>query len=494
MYIQVGYLPSQSYLRLLWPHGWFRSLPMKIYIAYLSLFFVCSSSAFGQNCNCQTELAYVKSKIEKNYAGFSDKVNIKTKASYDYQTALVMEQSKTITKPAYCVALMNEWLKFFKDGHIQIGRDRISADVEKNYLGQRQSNLERLIISPVTLKALMKSKGVTGIYENEDTSVSIAVIENKNSYRDYAGVVVMSRSNNWVAGQIVLELKYNTRNHAFEGIWFDKYAIPNSVSFKQAKNSLGGWQRAGTTRPTAEVLTAVNVSSKILSSSTLYLKVGTFNQANAKNIDSLFRINKAYLEKMPNLILDLRNNGGGADFAYSAISPYLYTDTIHMIGADVLATDDNISGWRTVATTAGIPPDQRTFIQELILKMNNDKGKFISLVEDQKISIDSVRHYPQNIAILINEGCGSTTEEFLLQARQSRKVVLMGEHTAGVLDYANVRGADFSCMPYMLYWATSKSRRISQGLGIDNVGIQPDVLLKPEINWIDAAQTYLERK
>ena len=467
---------------------------MKFYIVYLGLFFVCSFSAFSQNCNCQAELSYVKSKIEKNYAGFVDKVNSHTKASYDKQTALALERAKTITKPAYCVALMNEWLKFFKDGHIQIGRDRISADIEKNYLQKRKSNLERLEISPAVLNALMKSKGVTGIYENEDASVTIALIASKNSYREYAGVVVKSKSNSWIAGQVALELKLNISTDAFEGIWYDKYAIPNSVSFKQAKNSLGEWQKTGTPRTAAEVVSAVNVSSKILSPSTLYLKVGTFNQANANNIDSLFRVNKAYLEKMPNLILDLRNNGGGADFAYRSITPYLYTDTIHLIGADVLATDDNIAGWKAVATTAGIPPGQQAFIQELTGKMQNSKGKFISLVEDQNIALDSVKHYPQNIAILINGECGSTTEEFLLQATQSRKVVLMGEHTAGVLDYANVRGADFSCMPYMLYWATSKSRRINKGLGIDNIGIQPDVLLKPEINWVSAAQAYLEKK
>jgi hypothetical protein len=482
-------LPSPSLAIL-----WFPLSPMKIYFVYLCLLFVSSFSAFGQNCNCQTELSFVISKIEKNYAGFSDKVNSRTKASYDKQTALALKQAKNITKPAYCVALMNEWLKFFKDGHIQIGRDRISGEIEKRYLEKRQSNLERLEISPSVLNALMKAKGVTGIYENEDTSVTIALVESKNSYRDYAGVVLRSKSNNWVAGQVVLELKLNASNHTFEGIWYDKYAIPNSVNYKQAKNSLGHWQKAGTIRLAAEVVSAVNISSKILSPSTLYLKVGTFNQANANNIDSLFKVNKAYLEMMPNLILDLRNNGGGADFAYRSITPYLYTDTIHLIGADVLATDDNIAGWAAVATTAGIPPGQRAFIQDLIGKMKYSNGKFISLLEDQKVTLDSVKHYPQHIAILINGECGSTTEEFLLQASQSRKVVLMGQHTAGVLDYANVRGTDFSCMPYMLYWATSKSRRINQGLGIDNIGIRPDVLLKPEINWINAAQTYLECK
>jgi hypothetical protein len=467
---------------------------MKIYLSCLSLFLITTYSAFSQTCNCRTELIYIKTKIEKNYAGFHDKVNSHTKASYDEQTALALQRSKAITKPAYCVALMNDWLKFFKDGHIQIGRDRISTDIEKTYLENRRKSLGKLNISAAALISLARSNGIPGIYQNEDTTLKIAVVKSKNSFREYAGVVVASKSNNWASGQVVLELKLNSRQHTLDGIWYDKYTIPTSVSFKPTKNNLGNWQRVGTERSAAEIISSVNISSQLLSPETLYLKIGTFNQANAKNIDSLFRVNQVYLEKTPNLILDLRNNGGGADFAYRVILPYLYTNTIHTTGADVLATGDNIAGWAAVATTAGIPPDQKAFIHDLIAKMEKEKGKLVSLAEDQNITLDSVKHYPKNIAILINRESASSAEEFLLQATQSRKVVLMGEHTAGVLDYANVRGANFSCMPYMLFWATSKSRRISAGTGIDNVGSQPNIFLKPEQNWIKAAQAYLEHK
>jgi hypothetical protein len=78
----------------------------ELYIAYLSLFFAPCFSAIGQKCNCQMEFTYVKYKIVKNYAGLSDRVNSKTKASYNRQTALAIEQSKSITKPVYCVAMM----------------------------------------------------------------------------------------------------------------------------------------------------------------------------------------------------------------------------------------------------------------------------------------------------------------------------------------------------------------------------------------------------
>jgi C-terminal processing protease CtpA/Prc len=125
--------------------------------------------------------------------------------------------------------------------------------------------------------------------------------------------------------------------------------------------------------------------------------------------------------------------------------------------------------------------------------MEQQKGKLVSLSGDHDMTMDSVLPYPQKVIILINKSCGSTTEEFLLMAKQSRKVVLLGESTARVLDYANVRGTDFSTMPYMLYWATSRSRRIDQGLAIDNVGIMPDKLLKDEQNWVEEAKRYAEQ-
>lgn len=70
----------------------------------------------------------------------------------------------------------------------------------------------------------------------------------------------------------------------------------------------------------------------------------------------------------------------------------------------------------------------------------------------------------------------------------------MGENSAGVLDYANVRDISFSCMPYALHYATSRSRRVDMGMGIDNVGIKPDYILTPAQNWVTAAQQLLEKK
>ena len=92
----------------------------------------------------------------------------------------------------------------------------------------------------------------------------------------------------------------------------------------------------------------------------------------------------------------------------------------------------------------------------------------------------------------MDKGCGSTAEEFLLAARQSKKVILMGQPSAGVLDYANMRGAKMQQLPYALYYATSRSRRVDIGEGIDNKGIMPQILLGSQEDWVETVQDYLE--
>ncbi|PTT01627.1 hypothetical protein DBR11_06880 [Pedobacter sp. HMWF019] len=464
---------------------------MKSMLLILMLIFSISYYSSGQTCNCTLEFSYVKDKIEKNYAGFKDKVNTKTQATYYKHTKTALERSKFIIKPAYCVSLINEWLGFFKDGHIQVGRNRISGEKEKVWLDKRIQGIERVNLSVTELAALKSSKGITGIYDNGDSTAKIAVIKNRNSFRDYAGIVISSKSGKWVPGQVILELK--SGKDSLKGILYDKYYIPENVSLPIKDDALGAFRREGSKPAPTEFVSGATVASQVLSTKTLYLKIGTFNQTNARNIDSLISANQFNLSTMPNLILDLRNNGGGADFSYRSITPYLYTKPLKLIGADVLATDDNIAGWSAIATTNGIPPDQKIFINDVVHKMEQNKGKRVSFAEDQNIILDSVKSYPKKIIILMNRNCGSTTEEFLLLAKQSSKVVLMGEHTKGVLDYANIRGADFSCMPYMLYWATSRSRRIDHGLAIDNIGIKPDKALNAQQNWIEEAKHYAEK-
>lgn len=99
---------------------------------------------------------------------------------------------------------------------------------------------------------------------------------------------------------------------------------------------------------------------------------------------------------------------------------------------------------------------------------------------------------PRRVAVLTGRGCGSSGEEFVLAARQSKKVVLLGENTAGVLDYANVHELKVPGSRFNVYYATSRTNRRQL---IDNIGIAPDVRIPAtETSWIEYAQTYLQKQ
>lgn len=466
---------------------------MKISVILVLSLLGLSAPSFAQSCNCPDELLYVKSKIETNYAGFKDKVTPRSRVAYEKHTQIFLAQSKTITKPEYCVYLISNWLRFFKDRHIQINRNRLSEEIEKVQLQKRLQGAESIILSATQLASLKKDQPVQGIYWSADSVYKIAVVSSKNNFRDFAGVVLASRLPSWKPGQVMLELKLNKKQDTLTGLAYSNFHIPEAVSFPVTQNSIDNWQREGKQRTITEQVIKEEVASKSLSAQTFYIKISSFNERNASFIDSLFKSNQSVLQTTPNLILDIRNNGGGADFTYQPIIPYLYTDTIRDIGADVLATEDNINGWNALLKLNNIPADEKTSIANRVEQMKLHKDSIITLSKTKNITFNNIRLFPKKVVILINGKCGSTTEEFLLTAVQSSKVTLMGEHTVGVLDYSNIRGADFKGLPYMLYWATSRSRRLDIGKGIDNVGIKPAILLKSNENWIEAAQKYLEK-
>jgi hypothetical protein len=70
----------------------------------------------------------------------------------------------------------------------------------------------------------------------------------------------------------------------------------------------------------------------------------------------------------------------------------------------------------------------------------------------------------------------------------------MGENTAGILDYANMREQKFKCYPYTLNYSTTRSRMIDIGKGIDNIGIPPHIYLNEEQDWVEEALMWLEHK
>lgn len=464
-------------------------------LLFLFILITTVKLSFAQSCNCENDFSFLRRQIENNYAGFSDKTSGAKRKIYESFTAPFTKRAKAITKLNYCLGMQKEWLNFFKDGHIQIGENNLPAITDTAVLNKLIIETEKISITTDELHRLSNSKELEGIYYSTDSSYKIALIKNRNIYRDYAGVILTSKSALWKPGQVKLELKEIKKN-VFIAYTYNRDHLPHiaDYTFNLGVFNDGVWVKTGTTPVHKFPQKNSPVMAEKIAQDIFYIQIQSFDPWNAAAIDSVFNLNHSKLQSTPNLILDLRGNGGGADFAYSPIIPYIYTNPVYNIGVDVIASDDNIKGWLELLKDAELPPSTKDAVKNMIQKMEKHKGQFVSIVDDDTTVLEKVMPNPKQVVILIDSKCASSTEQFLLAAAQSKKVTLMGQNTRGVLDYANMRDVAYPCSPFTLSYATTRSRRLDTGKGVDLIGIKPNVFLQTNEDWITRAIQYLRTK
>lgn len=343
---------------------------------------ICGEFSFAQQYDCLKNFQFVKQHIETNYPGFKDKVNSENLSSYLQFKEEIETRMQDLKTQEDCINVINQFIAFFRDGHIQIFRK--NSPIENYYLYPK-----------------------------------------KGSFNTLQGV--------------------------------------KHIDYRQ------------------------------LTSRTVYLRIGSFNEREFNSIDSIAQKNHKSLKNSDNIILDLRGNEGGATFTYQPILPFLGLDSIQHIGFDVLATEDNIAAYQRLLESPYMPENQKPYINRNIQLMKQNIGKLTSLSDDYIESITK-NEKPQSIIVLIDNNCGSTTEHFLFIAKQSKKVTIMGEPTIGMYDYGDMRSFLFPDPELQLWCATNRSRRLNTGGGIDNIGIQPDIPLNKNKDWIDEAILFLEQK
>jgi hypothetical protein len=469
---------------------------MRAYVFFIFLL-VAGISASAQevlDCDCPYNFKFVLHEVETNYAGFKDKVTDKTRAEYQRLTQGYLKKLAKQQNHVYCMAFINDWLQFFHDNHLQINGNEGYNQYDTAQLNPLIRNTEVIEVTEKQQRRLAKqTKEIEGIYVKGDSSFVIALIKDKNEFRDYAGVVLSTKSKLWKPGQVALEIRmkdddtcdaivYRT-NHTFGLV----YGLSRS-SFLQE------WRKTNQTTTPVKKDKLLPVQAKKLSDSTFYLQIATFHEGNAKAIDSVIKKNERLLRSMPNLVLDLRDNGGGSDLSYAPLLPWLYTDPVIEQGNDVLATEENIRRWGEMLNNTRIPADAKGRMNAFIADMRMHVGSFVTNSVDDTMTFDNVEAYPRKVVVLINNRCASSTEQLLLFARQSKKVTLMGENTSGTLDYSNMKKAVTYCGDVSFKYATTRSRRIDANKGIDNVGIKPQITLTPEMDWVAEALKYVEKK
>ena len=123
-------------------------------------------------------------------------------------------------------------------------------------------------------------------------------------------------------------------------------------------------------------------------------------------------------------------------------------------------------------------------------------GEFVN-TDSTDVYINKIilaEHSPKQVVILANNRTASSGEAFVFEAKQSKKVKILGTPTYGALDYGSASFFSIGCKNYKLMMPTWRSMRLPD-YPIDNIGIQPDIYLDKSVkDWILFTVNYLENK
>lgn len=241
---------------------------------------------------------------------------------------------------------------------------------------------------------------------------------------------------------------------------------------------------------------------KQINDNTSYIRIGSFDYNQKSKIDSLITHHKSDIANSNNLIIDVRGNGGGNDPSYAELMPILASNPTRKIAIEKWASEGNTKVmedvYHKIKSDTSISESDKNELLENINKMKSHPNEFVNIWEkDIYIKEFNTQDKPNNVAILIDKGVGSTAEQFVIEARQSKKVKILGTNSIGALDYSVLHWKKFKCenpeLTYFLGWASTRSKRIPLN-NIDETGVQPDLFIDNSIkDWIAFTIDYLEK-
>lgn len=437
----------------------------------------------AEDCNCLDNYYWIKETFEKNDAGFEWSIQKKGKLAYQKFCDSIEIELKKAENIYECQRILNDWGKFFRKGHFYVS---LNPSLSNN---ENVVSAEKVSYSLETVEKQMEQMNdeFIGVWKSSPYTIGI-VRDTLNPDRKYVGFIIEATVEQWKKGDVKLEI-FEKNNKLTSNFYLLDYSLTKRSVMLRSKTELmiGTMKFINYSKIDSEIERKLLASSSPkcyeLSENTMILKIPSFNSDQTEMINNEIEQNKEKILSHKNLIIDLRNNGGGSDISWKELIPLIYTNPIKNIWVEYLSTDLNRK--HLLQNTSFL---QRLFLRGYIKKLEANEGKFVVRGDSVYIKkLDEVLPNPQHVIVVVDESCGSSTEEFLLCAQQSSKVKIYGKQTFGSLDVSNVRSATSPDACFSLNYCVTRTLR-PKAQRIDDIGITPDIEINDSISrqkWIE---------
>jgi Peptidase family S41 len=456
-------------------------------IIFLFFSIILPATIFSQNG--QKDIDFCLAKIRNDYPAY---LRDKGKASAFEKFYLKVSAAPIIDTFNYVSSLIN----FFNDQHFQLVDRRFKEKIDK------AKALENF--KTVVAKLPVHGSKLVGFWINDYHNCVVAIVGDKRRSGFYRGFVVESRENFLPLGTEILSFVANSKNNypctfvdpltgfkshlqlkllengMFTTHYYSKWSKLNN--YKIGANALGNYPKFN-----------IEAEFRVIDSATTYVRIPVNSSRNSKIIDSLLVLYDSTIRKSTTLIVDIRNNRGGALRTYRSLFPYIQTseiirdDSYRYYASSYLQSYIDVRDKRLSANDT----TNLSRIERIIQLIRSNLGKFVYEAPDT-IKFNSIMQNPKNIAVIVNYGCVSASEIMILDFIQSQKVKIFGEQTQGVADNLDAYAIE-TPGKYVLTIPSVLREPKDRKYLLDGKGYTPDVFI-PSINtdWIKYVKEFYE--
>jgi hypothetical protein len=475
------------------------------------LFVFCmlgSYTLFAQTCPCSDLLGQVISKTESDYAGYIH--NVKEKDSSQYvRLKAALKNKAANTSFTDCYGVMQQYVGFFHDEHLNIFElppsppDSLAANV-KTYAVP--GNYKELIAKKT------EKDSIEGIWTTTGYA-QIAII--KTGENTFSGVIQQTSAPKWAPGMVKMEIEKTAKNTYNISVYrgdFARLRFEDVHIFKNVFLAMGNY-RFAKIWPVNPEYKYVNAKDpqlpviKVIDKNNMLLTVPSA-LIDGNYLDSLLAKNDAIIKSTPNLIIDVRGNGGGNfiwgsiyDIANTIVHPEPKKPGVNDLM--LMASEDDANYLYNMSAYYRQKKDEQAtkYYDSIISEIRANPGKIIGFSfyrarPDTEKRV--VYKYPAHIAVIADKAVASAAESFITGLKEtSSKVVLYGDNTHGMIDYSSVNAlpvGDKNCEWYYWGYPVFFSTDIKTN-PINPTGIKPDIYVPAqEKDWVQWVASDFNKK
>lgn len=475
---------------------------MKTTSTLLCLLFAIMSAvpAQAQNCNCAGAFDEAVQVYENDYALFRIKVTDQNKALYLANKAVYRDKAKAVTAIEDCLPVLEQWLGFFRDGHNNIKFTGASGS---------QPLRERIAVDRATFIADLKRVKKKKAYRANDLlgiwkygAYEVGIMPNPKSStrkREFVGVVLQSNNASWETGDVRFELNQVYGND-YEAVYYlddnssrrfkTKLQSPEKLEFLSYNTWYKVWPTANANKTPEDVARYSDFHFRMIDGNVPYIRFPNFYEKRPAFVDSLLKAHHSELTKADFIIIDVRDNNGGDDAVYLPVLPYVLSGPIQIPNIGVWMSEGNLKQFLADKDPEQMDKSEKAEY-DYLMSLKNTMFWFNKTEYARTYKPDTVYAPHQKVAVLMNGKTISSGETFVYRARQSDKVILYGQNTAGVVDGFMVLTKSIGCFE-LRYPSNLRARDVAEN-PIDPYGMAPDVYVSPEADVLELSIQHMRQ-